>query len=74
MCNTRKGIKVPRERESISQTYVSDKRTACQVVAHSLSPRTQEAEAGGSLRFKTRLVYGVSSGTAKAAQHSETLS
>lgn len=24
--------------------------------------------------FKTRLVYGVSSGTAKAAQHSETLS
>ena len=33
-----------------------------------INPSTREAEAGGSLKFKTSLVYRVSSRTARATQ------
>jgi hypothetical protein len=38
------------------------------MVAHSFNPSTQEAEASGSLEFKTSLVCRVSSRTVRATQ------
>jgi hypothetical protein len=42
-------------------------------VAHTFSPHTWEAEAGGFLEFQASLVYRVSSRTARATQRNPVL-
>ena len=53
-----------------------DLRRICDwvVVVHAFNPSAQKAEAGKSLEFQASLVYRVSSRTAKARLHRETLS
>jgi hypothetical protein len=53
--------------------FIKIKQVSQVVVAHTFSTSTQEAEAGGSLKFEASLVYRVSSRTARTIQENRVL-
>jgi hypothetical protein len=52
----------------VSEGLLTNSNISWAVVAHTFSPRTREAEAGRSLKFKPSLDYRVSSRSSRAIQ------